>query len=184
MKRGAIKRKFPVQQFKERADSAAFWEAWVGAVLARNGLYTLHYPFTVAENWQEVAEHYLTWDLEVGPYHPVEDQLGYYRKVEVKSLNTEFYGPGDYPYPDLMVCSQKSWDRKWGETATDRTVRDFLFVSRATGAIVWLPVGSPVTLNVPSVDREREQYYNGVRSSPKYLKDLQAFVESFRDKKS
>lgn len=182
MRRGAVKKKFPIQDFKERADSAAFWEAWVGAVLARSGLYTVHHPFTVAENWKEAREHYLTWDLTVCNYEPEAYNSSASgldkRPVEIKSLNLEFYGPEDYPFDVVMVCSQKSWDRKW--PGTDKTSRDFIFVSRATGALVWLPVGSPVMVNVPAVDRERGDIYSGVRTEKKYLRDLAAFVQTFK----
>lgn len=156
------------ESFKKRADEAAFWEAWVGTVLSRGGLYTLHHPFTADGS----PSHALTWDLEVGS--KPQNLL----TVEVKSLKLTFTGPADYPFSELLVCSGNSWKKKWGDSVL--TQRDFLFVSRATGAIVWLPIG--VTCGVATVtDKERGETYKTVVTDSGGLKHLSEFVDHVKE---
>jgi len=157
--------------FRNRADSAAFYEAWVGMVLSRAGLYTLHHPFTVAENSADIASYAHTWDLDVMADPELESSV----PCEVKSVNLPFTGAADYPYTDVLVCSQKSWENKWpGEV---KTQRDFLFVSRLTGAILWLPVGSEVSLGHKVHDSSRNETYLSVKTSASRLEDCIAFCE-------
>lgn len=161
--------------FRDRADSAAFYEAWVGAVLSRAGLYTLHHPFTLAETAEEVAEHAHTWDIEVGKGVEDWDPSCWQGAalVEVKSVNLTFHNTESYPFEWLLVCSQASWERKW---TSDKTLRDFLFVSRPTGAILWLPTGTLVEMNHMVVDSTRNQTYKAVRTSSSNLRPLDEFV--------
>lgn len=164
------------QSFIDRADSAAFYEAWVGATLSRAGLYTLHHPFKI-----DGKDHGQTWDLDVGAYppslvysdhkQPVEDMT----PVEVKSVNLSFHDRHSYPFEMLLICSQNSWQRKW--PGRDKTQRDFLFVSRKTGAILWLPKGVCVELGVEVVDMGRSEVYKAVRTHKGYLRPLADFVE-------
>ena len=63
-------KKLNLAHFASRANEAAFWEAWVGAVLSRCGLYTVHHPFTLAKHPGEVASYAHTWDLDVSRYEP------------------------------------------------------------------------------------------------------------------
>lgn len=154
--------------FRDRADSAAFYEAWVGAVLSRAGLYTLHHPFTLAETAEEVADHAHTWDLNV-----TRDPSFASEQVEVKSVNLTFHNTESYPFEWLLVCSQASWERKW---TSDKTLRDFLFVSRPTGAILWLPTDTRVEMNHMVVDSTRNQTYKAVRTSSSNLRPLDEFV--------
>jgi hypothetical protein len=168
------------KSFLDRADSAAFYEAWVGAVLARAGLYTLHHPF-VADGGDY---HGQSWDLEAYNVTPEE----YYwctsppscRRVEVecKSLSLTFYNTDTYPFDDVLVCSQNSWLRKW--PGKDTTQRDFLLISRPTGSVLWLPVSSPVVLGVEVTDRTRGETYKAVQAQKTSLKDLADFVEMVR----
>jgi hypothetical protein len=167
--------------FRKRADGAALYEAWVGAVLARAGLYTLHHPF-VADGGDY---HGLTWDLDVSAYPPltsenvdVKRSSSSFTPVEVKSLSVEFTGPNDYPYNRPLVCSQNSWLKKW--PGKDKTQRDFLFVSKPTGAIVWLPVGSPVELGCDVTDGNRGETYKVAKTWRHYLRPLYDFVEEVR----
>ena len=108
--------KMDLSHFASRANEAAFWEAWVGAVLARCGLYTLHHPFTVAKHMGEVANYFQSWDMDVvhGPYFNEEGSIhGRTTRVEVKSKNEDFTSPEDYPYSTAIVCSATSHRRKY-----------------------------------------------------------------------
>ena len=165
------------KSFLDRADSAAFYEAWVGAVLARAGLYTLHHPF-VADGGDY---HGQTWDLDVHPREPYGDYDGcinWKASVECKSLSLTFYNTDTYPFDDVLVCSQNSWLKKW--PGKDKTQRDFLLISRPTGSVVWLPVSSPVVLGVDVVDRTRGEAYKAVQAQKTSLRDLADFVEMVR----
>jgi len=123
------------ESFKQRADAAAFFEAWVGAMLSRSNLYTLHHPFTLAaETGRDLSFYAHTWDLDVSTDRAV------YTPVEVKSVNLQFTEPNDYPHLGVLVCSDKSFSNKWPNT--DLTGRDFLLVSRKSGGIIWLPKGT------------------------------------------
>ncbi len=158
------------QSFIDRADSAAFYEAWVGAVLARAGLYTLHHPFEI-----DGKDHGETFDLGVfkNNLQPWYEQPG--NTVEVKSLNLTFYNPDTYPFEEVLVCSQNSWLRKW--PGRYYTMRDFLFVSRATGSIVWLPTMTQVTLGKDVEDKGRGEVYKAVTVQREALRPLQEFVD-------
>lgn len=151
--------------FKKRANEAAFWEAWVGTVLARAGLWTLHHPF-VADGGDY---HALSWDLDVSnegkePWCP----------LECKSLNLTFTCPEDYPFETCMVCSANSWNRKWpGQT---KTQRDFLFISREIGTILWLPMGSDVKVK-KTTDKSRGETYSVMYTDSNNLKQLIDFID-------
>jgi hypothetical protein len=174
--------KLNLEHFASRANEAAFWEAWVGAVLARSGLYTLHHPFTVAKSRLEVGDYSHTYDLDVISwerdyghqdyiaYPPIEGSVA----VEVKSKETFFTSPTDYPYKTVILCSQSSYLRKWPGTAA--TKRDFLFVSRPTGSILWVPTGSPVTMGNTTFDGKRGELYATVSVPKESLKPIGDFV--------
>ncbi|MDD5374460.1 hypothetical protein [Acidithiobacillus sp.] len=154
--------------FRGRADAAAYWEAWTGAVLSRAGLYTEHYPFHISEGPGGI-DYSQTWDLNVSK------RGGPYTEVEVKSVNLTFTSVQDYPMRDVMVCSQNSFLRKWpGKAAIGR---DFLFVSRITGNIVWLPKHSPISVGHETYDRERGETYKTVHARKADLRDLSDFLE-------
>ncbi len=158
------------ESFKRRADSAAFWEAWVGAVLARAGLFTLHHPFTVAKNYTEVREHGQTWDLET--WFEKREPL----MVEVKSVNLTFLGPVSHPHADVNLCSEKSFTRKGWK---DVLGRDFLIVSRLTGSIIWVPEGSVIDRS-ETFDSERKERFGVITTRKANVKDLHAFVEKVK----
>lgn len=161
--------------FRDRADSGAFYEAWVGAVLARGGLWTLHHPFTLAESRADIPAYAHTWDLDVG----ASDDATYSDiPVEVKSGNLTFHNVESYPFEEMMVCSQASWERKW---TSDKTLRDFLFVSRPTGAILWLPKGTHVSLNNVAHDSTRNQTYKVVKALSAHLRPLDEFIRMVKD---
>lgn len=160
------------QSFRGRADEAAFFEAYVAAMLTRNGLYVLCHPWAI-----DGKDHGKTWDLDacsVGPKPvggmSVADDGWPSTRLEIKSIKTDFTGPSNYPYPQVLVCSFNSWQRKW--PGTDHTSRDFMFVSRTTGQMVWLPKGSPVTIT-EIVDRERPGAVQKTMQSDK--RNLQTF---------
>ncbi len=163
------------QSFRDRADSAAFYEAWVGAVLARTGLFTVHQPFLI-----DGKDHGESWDLDVLNYDPIRilpDGGLINRRVEVKSLSVSFENVRQYPYETVLVCSQNSWLRKW--PAKDTVQRDFLLVSKPTGCICWIPAGSPVELGVLVTDKSRNETYKAVQTNKGLLRPLQDFVETF-----
>jgi hypothetical protein len=158
------------KSFLQRADEAAFWEAWVGAVLSRAGLYTLHNPFVVDGS----SSHDKSWDLEVGP--DKNDQL---EQVEVKAVKLTFTCPDDYPFPRVLVCSQNSWLKKW--PGRDYVSRSFLVVSQKTGAILWVPPMTDVRLGVEVTDKSRNNTYKAVDADAACLKTLGDFIEWVED---
>ncbi len=163
------------QSFIDRADSAAFYEAWVGSTLSRAGLYTVHYPFKI-----DGKDHSQSFDLTVCNDHTWTEQV--YAggldgtSVEVKSLNLTFTCPDDYPFDEVLLCSQSSFNKKWPNR--DYTCRDFLLVSRKTGSIVWVPQMTQVG-NKSVTDHTRGETYVAVTVGRDALKPLQDFVETF-----
>lgn len=172
------RKKLDLTHFASRANEAAFWEAWVGAILSRCGLYTVHHPFTVANNPGEVHLYGETFDLDVGPIHPYgccehHDQIPMV-ETEVKSLSLTFTCPEDYPFDQVLVCSENSHKRKSDQY---KTPRPFLMVSRPTGAIVYVPAGTD--LAVRSVhDASRGETYKVVYCKKGDLRGLKAFVQA------
>jgi hypothetical protein len=162
--------------FAGRANEAAFWEAWVGAVLARCGLYTVHHPFTVANSLKQVKDYYHTWDLDVSAEHPHDYIPGRgLTPTEVKSVALTFTGPEDYPFEQCLVCSEASHKRKRGEL--DSTGTAFLLVSRATGAIVYVPVGTKLLVKEVH-DGDRGETYKAVYCRKEDLRALKEYVQA------
>ncbi len=159
------------KSFQDRADSAAFYEAWVGAVLARKGLYTLHNPFEC-----DGKDHSQSFDLEVG-YERAQFDHDETLRVEVKSLNLTFTCPEDYPFPEVLLCSQSSFNKKW--PGRDYTMRDFLLVSRKTGHIVWVP--QMVQVSSKEVhDNTRNETYQAMTVNQSALRSLTEFTDTFK----
>jgi hypothetical protein len=157
------------QSFRDRADSAAFWESWVGAVLARTGLTTIHNPFEI-----DGKDHGQSWDIEVchnvnGAAYDFDQTL----VVEIKSLKLEFNHSEDYPFQDVLVCSRNSFLRKWPGRET--TGRDFLLVSKVTGSMVWVPMGTKVGFK-EILDGERGTANWTAYCQKEDLRDLADFV--------
>jgi hypothetical protein len=160
------------QSFRKRADSAAYWEAWVGMTLTRAGFGVVLHPF----KYDDGKDHGHTWDLDV--LRGTHDNAAEITQVEVKSLSLSFTSPKSFPFKDPFVCSQNSFLRKWpGKTSTQR---DFMFVSTETGAIVWLPAFSTVSLNHETIDRTRGEIYKTVRCKRDQLRTLHDFVEKVK----
>lgn len=157
------------ESFKQRADSGAFFEAWVGAMLSRSNIWTVHHPFTLSSETGKPLSFYAhSWDLDVSPDNKV------FTPVEVKSVNLRFVEPNDYPHEGVLVCSEASWNHKWyGKTTTQR---DFLMVSRLTGGIVWLPIGSEVGRTWMR-DKTRDEGYWCITTHKSELLPLAAYVE-------
>lgn len=166
--------------FEGRLSQGALWEAWVGAVLSRCGLYTLHHPAVVGGE----RDHSVSLDLEVFPFHPLQKPNVKVKRSfspsedgfssEVKSSQLSFTGPDDYPMPTVLVCAQDSWMNKWPGKETVQ--RDFLLVSRVTGHLVWVPVGTKVQMNHPVHDRNRNYSYKCVVVNREQLRPFQDFV--------
>lgn len=157
------------ESFKQRADGAAFYEAWVGAILSRSNLYSVHHPFTLAaETGNPLSFYAHSWDLDVSPDNKV------FLPVEVKSVNLKFCEPNDYPHMGVLVCSDASWQKKWGSRFV--TQRDFLMVSRLTGGIVWLPKHTETGLtNI--TDKTRDESYMCRTAGKEDLRPLRDFVD-------
>ncbi len=161
------------ESFKSRADTSAFWEAWVGAKLSRGNLYTVHHPFTLSSETGNPLSFYAhTWDLDVSV-----DKVNCL-PVEVKSVNLKFTFPNDYPHLGILVCSDSSWQKKW--PGTDVTQRDFLLVSRETGAIVWLPKGAPVIRKMQK-DPSRGEEYLCVATHKAELRSFNDFMQYVKE---
>ena len=157
------------ESFMKRAGEACFFEAWVGAVLCRCGLYVKHLPMVIAQNRQDLKTMGYSWDLEVSP----DELIG--ERVEVKSTQQWFDSILTYPDKDVFVCSQSNFNKKWPNQ--NKTGSHFLFVSKKTGNIVWLPKGSVTTQNVVRKDYSRGETFKAVTATSSKLKSLEAFVE-------
>ena len=167
---------YSMESFAARANEAAFWEAWVGAVLARCGLYTVHHPFTVAQTMGETHAYAQTWDMDVSECHPSEWEYSPPTETEVKSLSLTFTMPDDYPHDEVLVCSAKNHGKKYGKDA-GMSGRDFLLVSRATGAIVWVPRGTCM-FQKEVTDNERGQTYMAMACKREDLRALKSYVQA------
>lgn len=155
--------------FKARADTSAYWEAWVGAVLSRSGLYSVHHPFTLAaETGNPLSFYAHSWDLDVSPDNLV------FTPAEVKSVNLRFTEPNDYPHLGVLVCSDASWRKKW--PGKDTTQRDFLMVSRSTGSVIWLPKGSDTGITMVT-DKSRKETYACRTTHKSELRPLSHFID-------
>ncbi len=162
------------KSFRSRANSACFYEAWVGSVLSRAGLYTTHLP------WGDFSPEAAVSQAEAFDLHISYPTGLIDLDVEVKSVNTTFTSPADYPYDSVIVCSQNSFLKKW--PGKSRVGRDFIYVSRDTGSMVWLPKNSAVTLGHETFDPTRNELYKVARAKKSQLKDLQSFVDYVKDK--
>ncbi len=160
------------ESFKQRADSSAFFEAWVGAKLSRSNLFSLHFPFTLAaETGNPLSFYAHSWDLDVSPDNTV------FTPLEVKSVNLKFTEPNDYPHMGVLVCSESSWQKKW--PLKELTQRDFLMVSRESGGIVWLPKGS-LTKVIQQKDKTRGELYSCRATGKECLRSFSDFTNHIK----
>lgn len=121
------------QSFKDRADEACFWEAWVAAMIARNGYPVTHMDFSVGD--EADPEKAISFDLVIGG---LPDKL----PVDVKSRGVRFTQPESFPFESVNVCSANFARRNF---KTEKELgRHFLIVSSFTGHILWLPKGTPL----------------------------------------
>ncbi len=152
----------------------------MGAVLARAGLYTVHHPFTMSQSKEETERYGQSWDLDVSCFDPLayEWNGGRPESVEVKSVSLTFHNRDNYPHDGVLVCSQKSFLKKW--PGANKTGRDFLFVSRPTGAILWLPKNTPIELGHDVFDASRNELYKVVKTSRLCLLALDHFVDKVK----
>ncbi len=165
-----MKKDFISESFRRRADSSAFFEAYVGARLSRFNLWTVHHPFTLADETGNPVSFYAhSWDLDVSS----DNKL--FTPVEVKSVNLLFHEPNDYPHLGLLVCSVASWQKKWPKQT--KTQRDFIMVSRLSGGMVWLPKGTE-TWTKEVTDKRRKETYECVVAHKADLKPISAFATS------
>lgn len=156
------------KSFLARGDEAAFWEAYVAATLARRGLYVLHEPMEFGDYHDPSKS--LQWDITV---YPAIDSGGI--PVEVKSRGTFFLAPEDMKlFPDVNLCSQSWFLKNW--SGQDTLGRDFLLVSTASGAILWVPAGTKVKLGKEVRDHERNELYKVVTCQPEAVYSLAEFV--------
>ena len=158
--------------FRFRADSAAYWEAWVAAVLARAGLYTLHHPFLI-----DNLDHSQSVDLDVFRNYPgIVEDCGQ-TPLEIKSLSLEFNNSSDYPYEDVLVCSQSSFLKKW--PGKEGIGRDFMLVSTVTGAMVWVPTGTRVGFK-EVMDKSRNECKPTAYCQKAELRELGDFISKVK----
>lgn len=163
------------ESFKQRLHEAALWEAWVAATLTRAGLYVLNYPCSVDDK-KDLTDPDLVVAVELEHLDgPGKDARAI--DVEVKGLGLTFLDPETYPFAELLVCSRSSFMRKWPKT--NKTGRDFLYVSRPTGSIVWLPVGTQVTFS-ETFDQERGELYKTAKTPSSNLRPVIDFVEMIK----
>lgn len=104
------------ESFRSRANSACFWEAWVGAVLCRAGLEVTHYPFTVHGEpgaLPDVGDYATSFDLTC--FLPGSDPW-IFQNVEVKSLSVPFVSRDSYPDEQVFVSSYNNHLKKFGCT--------------------------------------------------------------------
>jgi hypothetical protein len=165
------------KSFRERADSACFFEAWVGSCLSREGITTIHHPFTLAsETGRPLSAYATSWDLTAKfIYEGPDAKVGGARdsvRMEVKSSKMSFTHAHNFPTEKVLVCSKKNWDAKGWENIT---VRPFVYVSRVTGKIVWLPPGNPVITSIVT-DRTRGETYDCVCVRKDRLRDFADLV--------
>lgn len=160
---------FRSKSFMERADDAAFWEAWVATVLCRSGLDVIHQSFKIGE------EH----------YHPERTDLHVIKQndrsvpVEVKSSRMHFTGPNDYPDNEVFACSESSYKRK-GNNIPYTLYCDFLIVSKQTGNIVWIPRGTFLEFR-KSFDSSRQETFTALYATRKSVCNLANFIEDLLD---
>lgn len=165
--------KFNLDHFASRANEAAFWESWVGAVLARCGLYTIHHPFTVARDITEVGGYAESWDLEVA-----SDREGPWVNLEVKSKAEPFGNdPMDFPFSTAIVCSASSHRRRHKQTSAAGS--DYVLVSTVTGAMLWIPRGTILLPSTTVTDAKRGETYKAVAVSKGCLRGLKDYTKTF-----
>jgi len=160
--------------FKKRADSAAFFEAWAATKLTRLGLFVNMGPFTIWKPGEDIEPYLKAVDLVVWT---TDSSHG--TPVEVKSQNLSFSNVSDYPMERPLVCSQASWVRKTVPPSSV-TVTDQLYVSRVTGEALWLPSGSPVELGVRVFDKDRNESYLAVSTWKRHMRPLTDFASSVK----
>lgn len=162
----SVKRTSPLlsQSFCDRADRAAFWEAWVSATLRRCGLYVLSGPFGLAQTQAEKDEYANRYDLEVSA-----DGL-FCCPVEVKSC----YAPKER----VMVSSLLNWQKK--SKKSDVTTTHFLSVCTRDGEIVWFPKGTPVLIETMH-DISRNEIFKCVTVSWYSGRPVEDFVSEIKN---
>lgn len=170
--------RMPSKSFQDRVDSAAYYEAWAATVLCRAGLCVLHYPFDIRANEdKDLTEPDLIVARDI--YNCEGYELCGPTEVEVKSLSLTFNNTDSYPFDDVLICSQSSFLRKW--PGRDYICRDFLLVSKPTGAIIWVPAMTKVTLGKEVHDKARNETYKAVYTSRDNLRPLADFVDMVKD---
>ena len=118
------------QSFSRRLDQGVFWEGYISACLAREGLWVIHNPSTSPEDPEEIQQNLLNTagDLVVCWINP-DDNTGIITRsdvdqdqglelwedgvhVECKSSSSGVWGRSEeHPF----VCARKRWERLWGD---------------------------------------------------------------------
>lgn len=171
MSRPFYRRTFPVSQsFQGRADAASFMEAWVASRIARRGFEVTLMPFT----FNDGKDHDLDPDMFVETGYGAE-------RVEVKSTYNTFTGPHDFkdssPERNLVfISSYNNFLKKNWEGSLHSTMRHYLCTSKGSGAIVWVPVNTPVTIR-ESYDASRSELFKSVHIERMHLRSFDEFIE-------
>ncbi len=150
------------KSFLQRADSAAFWEAYVASKIAREG-----FNVTIMESHHGEyikPEKLTSYDMEVhiSPEMslPIEVKSRKYLDMEVSKEN-------------IWVCNKKFFDRCW--PGWDVIGRDFIFVNSRDSHMLWLPAGTPVGLGAEH-DRSRNETFEVVTVPTNTLKPFRDFI--------
>lgn len=117
------------QSFARRLDQGVFWEGYISACLAREGLWVIHNP-SIDNNSEEERQYNMletagdlvvcwcrpdgppslrtisTWEPGVSPDHA--DGV----HVECKSSSSGVWGRGQ---ENPFVCARRRWERLWGD---------------------------------------------------------------------
>jgi hypothetical protein len=163
------------ESFKSRQDESAFWEAWVGACLTRQGLFaSLNPTATGLEYYNPRSADIDTWCRD----------NGLAVQVEVKSVKRFFTCPADYQdryenHGKVFLGNMGTWNARHPSRIT--TLFDYLIVSKLTGCLVWLPADSKVELGVDEYDFSRNEVFKAVYGSKHDLKSFEEFVDNVKN---
>lgn len=154
------------QSFKDRADEACFWEAWVATLIARQGFRCTHMDFHVGE--EADPEKATSFDLIISG-------LPTLLYLDVKSKNLTFdASPSNFPYKTINVCSENFANRNFGDPS--KLGRHFLIVSQRTGYILWLPRETPLRTRMV-IDGTRSEAFQCMAADRDKLKSFKEFIE-------
>ncbi len=153
--------------FSKRMENSPYWEATIGTLLSKAGLVSVHFPSDITDDDKSQSV-----DLKVGTENDYWNQT--LRDLEVKGVSIGFKDCKSYPFDMMWTWSQFSYLNKW--PGTDHSVIDFIKISMKTGAVVWVPRGTPIEMGHESFDKTRGTFFKVVGVHKKYLKSFEDFI--------